>query len=405
MTTYWQFQGSAPPQLTDSARAVLKAIVSAGPATRPQLSASLLFSKPTISVAVNELEGLGLVAPVGVSRGLLGRTPVTYGVGPNAGFIIGIDCGTTRVKAIASRIDGTPAGKVEQSLGDQVGSDRYAVIEQVVASLLAGPKPETGPLRGIAIALPNIISPSLDRLPDRDDFIPVLERLKSRYLVPILLENNVNCAALAEYHEGAAKDHSFSVYIQIGVKVGVGIVLEGRLFRGFRGGAGEIGHLPFPWSETEQPQWQRGETYLGAAALVERTRQAWPADEAPAPATTAELFDRFERSATARAMVQRHARDIGNLAAACVSILDPQLIVLGGGVGQNAVLLPGVEQVVRTLCWPVEIVVSQLSNQATVLGAVRLAIDFAMARLLGEDGKAAFLYPGALTADLISVSP
>jgi predicted NBD/HSP70 family sugar kinase len=268
------------------------------------------------------------------------------------------------------------------------------MLESVIAEVLRQCGSKAAPLRGVAVALPNIISPSLERLPDREKFIRVLERLTAAYNVPVLVENNVNCAALAEYHEGAAKEHSFAIYMQIGVKVGVGIVLEGRLFRGFKGGAGEVGHLPFPWSEREQPQWQQVETYLGSAALLERATREWPPAEGSAPATAAELFALADQSEAARAIVECHARDIGNLAAACVSILDPQLIVLGGGVGQNAILLPGVEKAVRELCWPVEIVVSELSNRATVLGAVRLAIDFAMARLLGEDGKAAFLYPG-----------
>jgi predicted NBD/HSP70 family sugar kinase len=59
------------------------------------------------------------------------------------------------------------------------------------------------------------------------------------------------------------------IYRQIGVKSGIGIVLDGRLFRGFEGGAREIGHLPFPW-EREQPRWQHVESYMGSAALLQR---------------------------------------------------------------------------------------------------------------------------------------
>jgi predicted NBD/HSP70 family sugar kinase len=399
----WSTAEPSSPALTDSARAVLKTIAVNGPATRPQLSALLRFSKPTMSAAVTELERYGLLAPTGVNRGQVGRTSVSYGLGPNAGYVIGIDCGTTQVHAIARGLDGSKLAEVAHPLNDRSGKDRFQTIETVIAELLPDCAGKATPLRAIAIALPNIISLSIERLPDRDTFIAVLERLKDDYGVPVLLENNVNCAALAEYHEGAAKQHSFAIYMQIGVKVGVGIVLEGKLFRGFRGAAGEVGHLPFPWSEREQPRWQHVETYLGSAALLERAAQDWPAHEGNPPASASELFALVERSATARTIVEKHAGDIGNLAAACVSILDPQLIVLGGGVGQNAILLPGVEKAIRDLCWPVEVVVSQLSNQATVLGAVRLAIDFAMARLLGEDSKAAFLYPGALTADLINI--
>lgn len=403
MNTAWQQDKIDSPPLTESARAVLRTIASTGPATRPQLSATLMFSKPTMSAAVSELERYDLLAPVGINRGSVGRTSVTYGLGPKAGFVVGIDCGTTHINAVARGLDGTTLAAVEQALVDKSADERFLMVEDVIARLLSQFEAQSMPLRALVIALPNIISASLERLLGRETVLPILERLQSTYGAPVLLENNVNCAALAEYHEGAAKHHSFAIYMQIGVKTGVGIVLDGRLFRGFKGGAGEIGHLPFPWSEREQPKWQHVETYIGSAALLERTAARWPAEEGKPPESASDLFARVEQSPTARAIVEQHARDVGNLAAACVSILDPQLIVLGGGVGQNPLLLPGVRSVVKELCWPVEVVNGQLANQATVLGAVRLAIDFAMARLLGEEAKPAFLYPGALSVDQISI--
>lgn len=361
-----------------------------------------MFSKPTMSAAVSELERYDLLAPAGINRGSVGRTSVTYGLGPKAGFVIGIDCGTTHINAVARGLDGTTRATVQKPLLDKSAAERFQLIEGIIEELLSQFETHSTPLRALVIALPNIISTSLERMFGREILLPILERLQKAYSAPVLLENNVNCAALAEYHEGAAKEHSFAIYMQIGVKTGMGIVLEGRLFRGFKGGAGEIGHLPFPWSEREQPTWQHVETYMGSAALLERAAARWPTEEGPPPASTSDLFSRVEQSPTARDIVEQHARDVGNLAAACVSILDPQLIVLGGGVGQNPQLLPGVRDVVKELCWPVDVVNGKLSNQATVLGAVRLAIDFAMARLLGEEGKAAFLYPGALNLDRIS---
>ncbi len=362
-----------------------------------------MFSKPTMSAAVSELERYDLLAPAGINRGSVGRTSVTYGLGPGAGFVVGIDCGTTHINAIARGLDGATLATVGRQLVDKSAAERFRLIEEVIKQLLSQFEARSTPLRALVIALPNIISASLERMFGRDILLPILARLQSAYGAPVLLENNVNCAALAEYHEGAAKHHSFAIYMQIGVKTGMGIVLDGRLFRGFKGGAGEIGHLPFPWSEREQPKWQQVETYMGSAALLERAAASWPEKEGKPPESTSDLFARVEQSPAARAIVEQHARDVGNLAAACVSVLDPELIVLGGGVGQNPQLLPGVRSVVNELCWAVEVVNGQLANQATVLGAVRLAMDFAMARLLGEEGKPAFLYPEALTVDRISV--
>lgn len=391
------------PELTDSARAVLRTIATSGPSTRPQLSATLNFSKPTMSAAVSELERHGLVAPAGINRGGVGRTSVTYSVGREAGLVIGIDCGTTQIHAIACGIDGSQVAEVEKASRSMTGNERFDAIETVIGEVLQQCPDHAPFLRTIVIALPNIISPTLERLPDRAPFLSALDRIGAAYGVPILLENNVNCAALAEYHHGAARNHSFTIYMQIGVKVGVGIVIGGKLFRGFKGGAGEIGHLPFPWSERHQPRPSHVEAYLGSAALLQRAAAVWPASEPSPPETTSQLFAMAEQGGTARTVIERHARDIGNLAAACVSLLDPELIVVGGGVGQNAILLPGIRETVESLCWPVEIVSSELSNRATVLGSVRLARDFTLARLLGEEAKASYLHQGDQASRLVSV--
>ncbi len=391
------------PALTESAKAVLKAIATTGPSTRPQLSTLLNFSKPTMSAAVSELERYGFLVPAGINKGGIGRTSVTYSVGNKAGLVVGIDCGTTQISAIACGIDGTQVAKIERPTQSSLVRERFEMVETVLADLLAKCADRAAHMRMVVIALPNMISPSLERLPQRALYLEVLDRLHGRYSVPILLENNTNCAALAEYHHGAARNHSFAIYMQIGVKVGMGIVIDGKLFRGFKGGAGEISHLPFPWSKKEQPVALDVETYLGSAALLERAGQQWATKGIAAPETTNELVSRSRSDEKAAEVIAEHARNIGNLAAACVSVLDPELIVVGGGVGQNAIFLSEIQATIERLCWPVDIVVSELSSRATVLGAARLAMDFTLARLIGEEAKPAFLYAGSQTSRLVSV--
>jgi predicted NBD/HSP70 family sugar kinase len=85
--------------------------------------------------------------------------------------------------------------------------------------------------------------------------------------------------------------------------------------------------------------------------------------------------------------VQRHAADIGRLVASCVGILDPGLVVLGGGVGQNPLVVEEVRRTVQRLAWPTEITTSTLGAKATVLGAVRLAADYALNTILGSERR------------------
>ena len=82
-------------------------------------------------------------------------------------------------------------------------------------------------------------------------------------------------------HYGAAKHREAFSYLQVGVRIGLGIVVGGKLLRGSNGAAGEIGRLPFPWSPTETPSREGLEHYLGSAALIERCARDWPETEGP----------------------------------------------------------------------------------------------------------------------------
>ncbi len=140
--------------------------------------------------------------------------------------------------------------------------------------------------------------------------------------------------------------------------------------------------MPFPWGENESPRRAGLEHYLGSEALLERCAAAWPASAGPPPRDAKALFEAAARGDVhARRMVDRHAQDIGRLAVGVLSVLDPGLIVLGGGVGQNQLVLPEVQRVLRSLAWDTEVTVGALGDRATVLGAVHLAISRALNRL------------------------
>jgi predicted NBD/HSP70 family sugar kinase len=91
--------------------------------------------------------------------------------------------------------------------------------------------------------------------------------------------------------------------------------------------------------------------------------------------------------------VARHAADIGRLVAGCVGMLDPGLIVLGGGVGQNPLMLREVRRVAGDLTWRTEIAVSSLGANGTSLGAMRLAADYGLGLILGEATHPAVVLP------------
>ena len=376
------------PTLTESSRSVLRALALQGPVTRPKLGLMLGLSKPTMSAAMAELGALGLVAPLGSEKGGLGRTARIYGLGPAAGYVIGIDVGAAQVRGVAYSLDGVALAAAEEPIAP--AQDDPAGIGGIILSVTRRLTRTVGArqrhLRGIAVAVPRIVRETQLGRDARNGPELVLGPLRAAVTAPVLLENNVNCAAIGEMAYGAARGRETFAYLQVGVRIGLGIVLQGRLFRGAGGAAGEVGRIPFPWSPTEIPLREGVEHYLGAAALMARCAAGWPPEAGPAPRSAKALFDLAETgSRPARDWVTRHAGDIGRIVAACIGMLDPGLIVLGGGVGQNPLIVEEARRVATELTWPADIAVTPLAERGTVLGAMKLAADFGMGLILQED--------------------
>lgn len=202
--------------------------------------------------------------------------------------------------------------------------------------------------------------------------------------VPVHLENNVNCAALAELHEGAAVGRETFGYLRIGVGIGLAVVIGGRVLRGANGAAGEVARLPYPWDESRAPQYEGLEQRMGSRTLLRRAAEAWQQADGPRPRTAERLLSLAGQGhATARSVIDAHAADVGRLAAAVAAVLDPGLIVLGGGTGADPQLLTGVRAELARLSWPTEVVSSVVGDTGTVAGASRLAVAHGIQTVTG----------------------
>lgn len=376
------------PALTGSARAVFRRLLEGGPATRPQIGSLLGLSRPTMSTAVAELERFGYVEADGVVRGQLGRRAVQYRVGAGAGHVIAVDAGSTHVRLRAATLDRRVlASRVLRLPASQhvLGRALSEAVAAEVAALRAGTGPDWGPLRAVGLALPARVVEAADA-PQPPPQAAIFSAFAPPADVPVVLENNVNCAAVAEQHYGAARGAASFAYVQIGLKIGMGLVLDNRLVRGRNGAAGEIGHLSFPFAPGMVPDPGEAERYLGTEALIARVRADWPDGAGPPPSDTAGLLALAETGhGAALDHVRRHAAGIGAVVASCVCVVDPGLVVLGGGLGASPLLLPGVAEVANRLAYPVEVRNTLLGGDATVLGIERLAIQAALPALLGEE--------------------
>ncbi|MFD7480090.1 ROK family transcriptional regulator [Streptomyces sp. NPDC059837] len=358
------------PRLTESAGAVFAVLAEAGRATRPQLASLAGLSKPTVSAAVAELESARLATHSGTASSGTGRSAAVYGLGPASGSVLAVDLGPARTRVRGCALDGT--------LLAEASTPRTRAPDAVREALAA--LPADAPLRAIVVAVGDVTEP--DRAgggmrPATAKAGPVFDAVSVALPpgVPVHLENNVNCAALAELQEGAARGRRTFGYLRIGVGIGLGIVIGGQVLRGANGAAGELARLPYPWDDDREPRQEALEAYVGSHALLRRAAETWRDTDGPRPRTVERLFALAAAGREpARGLVARHAADVGRLAAAVAAVLDPGLIVLGGSTGADPQLLPGVRAELGRLSWPTEVVSSQIGDLGTVVGAAGLAV-------------------------------
>ncbi|MDX3231745.1 ROK family transcriptional regulator [Streptomyces sp. ME19-01-6] len=359
------------PRLTESASAVFAVLARAGTATRPQLATLAGLSKPTVSSAVAELESARLATHSGTTSSGTGRSAALYRLGPDAGAVLAVDLGPAFTRVRGCALDGT---LLAQATGAR--KDAADVVREALDALPGGI-----PLRAIVVAVGDVIVPERQGTimrPATAKAGPVFDAMAVALPagVPIHLENNVNCAALAELHEGAARGRNTFGYLRIGVGIGLGIVVGGQVLRGANGAAGELARLPYPWDDGREPRQEALEEYIGAHSLLRRAAGAWQDTDGPCPRTVERLFVLAgEGRPAARAVIGRHAADVGRLAAAVTAVLDPGLVVLGGSTGADPQLLPGVRAELARLSWPTEVVSSTVGDLGTVVGAARLAVS------------------------------
>lgn len=352
-------------------RAVYEVLCRGGRLSAPELVGATGLSKPTIGIALAELEQAGLVEQLGRRRGSTGRAPRVYTLRPQAGGALAIDVGRFWVRGarvdlagqVRRRTELEADGRSATALVDQVlrlADDLCADADGVSHTVLGSP--------GVYDAAADVIRLA-PNLPGWEE-TSVLARLRAGLPGELVVDNDINLAALAELEHltaGADAAADSFVLVSVGTGLGMGIVNHGRLLRGARGAAGEISYLPAdPSSSTTVT---RLEELTGSASIVRSAREAGLQVE-----SAAAVFDAARHgSEPARDVVAKEAERLALALAAVVAVLDPPLIILGGGVGRNGDLLldPIRTDLARRLpLAPPEIRISRLGVDAPLQGAL-----------------------------------
>lgn len=379
---------------------ILRYLHAGGPMSRASLASLAGLNKTTVSSLADELRRRGLIHDVGLDNTRAGRPATLLELNPDAGLIAGVALGVDFVSVILAdfvgqirwrRLEAVDPGESQQ---DIVRRTQGLVDEAIGFGRDAGRR-----ILGLGIATPGTVDVDRGLL----IFSPNLQwrdvayrKIFRRTGLPVLVDNDANAAAQAEHLFGVARQAQNFLCVFGGVGIGGGLFLDGKLYRGAGGFAGEIGHTNLMAEGYRRPCrcGSRGcwETLVAQDSIVERVRTRLLAGRnslvsrlmaerqvslgLPLIVEAARAGDAQCREALAEAGAL-----LGLGVANLVSIFNPEMVVLGGPISAaQEFLLPLVREAVSETTMPeirqqVQIVASPFGADASVVGAVALVVE------------------------------
>ncbi|WP_034530106.1 ROK family transcriptional regulator [Bifidobacterium stellenboschense] len=362
------------PELGDGAVTLLTQLRIHGPMTRSEIGAATGWARPTVNRRIEELESIDIVRPLSMPSPTGGRPAQGFTFDASCAVVLAIDIATTATTIALCDLDGAPTAirTVEAGAEDEPGRT-LDLIGAAADALLNGTDDDgkrdtagaTGPadtdasrrqyrLCAVSVAVTtrvetvtgNIIQAPVMRHWENHN---LRDHFSERYHVPAFVENDANARALCKAHQMAADGERMVadlLYIHAGMGLGAGIISNGEIMHGAFGGAGDIGHIHvFGGIGAESP------CRCGNLGCVEATAGGWAVlqtlQDAGRPAHT--LTDVVDLAAhgdveTVR-LVRQAGRLIGDVVSACVNMLNPSCIVVGGELSHcGELLMSGVRE-------------------------------------------------------------
>ncbi|MER6574621.1 ROK family transcriptional regulator [Nonomuraea sp. NPDC001023] len=362
-----------------------------GPASRADLAKSTGLSKPTVSAALAGLAEDGLVHLVGEVSGRPGPVSSLYDVNAASTHVAGIDIGRDWIRVAVADLRGTFAGRTDGRNTARTSAELAVLVGELARAAAREAEVEWRSITCAVVGSPGVYDPvrgGLDFAPNLPGPPDLADRLHAALGVDLVIENDINLAAVGEHVHGAGRGKANFALVSIGTGVGMGIVINGELYVGARGAAGEVSYIPAaedppasvppaaPFAQDADFLAHDGDPFThgateaatSAPGVVRAARAAGLELE-----TAREVFAAAaEGNEAARSVVEAEGRRIGGLLVAVAAVLDPEVIVLSGGVGRNLDLLgASVERRIAEL-GPLRprVVASALGDSGVLLGAV-----------------------------------
>jgi predicted NBD/HSP70 family sugar kinase len=370
---------------------VARQVLAHGEMSRPVLARWLAVGPRALEAMLGELPAGGML----VER--RGRVALNA----RFGSVVGVDMGASNLRFALADFTGGVLARAEEKLRPEDGPRKTIhQIQKGIEGLLKSSADLS--LRAIAIDVPSPVHPKTrvatfaNNLPGWKN-IDLRGELERKFRLPVAMENDANMAAIGEHWRGIARGKDHFVFVAVGTGIGSGIFANGRLYEGHTGAAGELFRLQIEWPRwaEEFPETGYFENYVSGMGIAAEGRKALGGSAASTDLIAMRdarfVFAAMRRgNPSARAVLEKIFTMLGVGVANLVAILDPDLIVLGGGIvaGAPEFILSTVRKVVRKIhpnAPPVKL--SALGDRAQTAGAIYSALRAACSPDLPESHR------------------
>lgn len=386
-----------PPLIRQTnAEILLRLLRESGPCSKADLVRASGLSAPSVTNVVATLISTGLVQMLGEGNSTGGRPPEILCFNAEHGCVAGVEITHHLLRFVLADLNGRELAHSE-TLIQKSKSTPSQICRQVgngIRQLLHQRKVTNKHLLRLTVGVPAIVNAekgkvlALTALQSWSD-VSLGPMLARELNCKVLVDNDTNLAAEGEFHSGAAQGEKNFVFITIGEGVGSGIFLNGSIYRGSQWSAGEIGYLRVPSISREHPairKYGKLETALSASGIL----KAWRATTQKSKARSrvnrvADVWDLASTgNAAAKRILDHRATILADVILDLALILNPNLILLGGEVGNHPALLHEVNAQLQGSEFAVgQVSLGSLGPSAVLRGAISVALEPAILALLG----------------------
>ncbi|MBB6637262.1 ROK family transcriptional regulator [Cohnella thailandensis] len=321
--------------------AILSVLHRHGMLSRTELAAMTKLSATTVSSLVEELLAARMVEEVGERPASgAGRRAIALRINRRGGYVVGLSLSNERLAYSMMDLRGGRLAGFRSGIG--TGNEEIArmIREAILHCEDKARELEAGEMKGIGISAPGIVDEAGETLTYSVHLklseLRLRSMLEERYPgIPIRILNDSNAAAFAEYYDGAGKGKNHLLYLYFGGGVGSGLILNGQIFGGYKGGAGEIGHIPLIRGGKLCSCGKRGciETELASPVVLEEGKKEARSLGLPVPESAEEVVARYEASGGTgefRELFERLAPLAAQTIAIAVNLISPEVVALAG---------------------------------------------------------------------------